>query len=76
MNALGGDDRERALEGRCDALDVAMKSAVLVFPGINRERDMARTLKLTSGHEPREALKAYEAARALFTAPAALTPRA
>jgi len=29
-----------------------MKSAVLVFPGINRERDMARTLKLTSGHEP------------------------
>ena len=23
-----------------------MKSAVLVFPGINRERDMARTLKL------------------------------
>jgi len=29
-----------------------MKSAVLVFPGINRERDMARTLKLVSGHEP------------------------
>jgi phosphoribosylformylglycinamidine synthase subunit PurQ / glutaminase len=29
-----------------------MKSAVLVFPGINRERDMARALKLTSGHEP------------------------
>ncbi len=29
-----------------------MKSAVLVFPGINRERDMARTLKLTSGVEP------------------------
>jgi phosphoribosylformylglycinamidine synthase len=29
-----------------------MKSAVLVFPGINRERDMARTLKLISGHEP------------------------
>ena len=29
-----------------------MKAAVLVFPGINRERDMARTLKLTSGHEP------------------------
>ena len=26
-----------------------MKSAVLVFPGINRERDMARTLKLISG---------------------------
>jgi phosphoribosylformylglycinamidine synthase len=29
-----------------------MKSAVLVFPGINRERDMARTLKLVSGKEP------------------------
>src|SRR5690606_41028027 len=29
-----------------------MKAAVLVFPGINRERDMARTLRLTSGHEP------------------------
>jgi hypothetical protein len=28
-----------------------MKSAVLVFPGINRERDMARTLKLVSGVE-------------------------
>ena len=29
-----------------------MKAAVLVFPGINRERDMARTLRLISGHEP------------------------
>jgi phosphoribosylformylglycinamidine synthase len=29
-----------------------MKSAVLVFPGINRERDMARSLKLVSGREP------------------------
>ncbi len=29
-----------------------MKSAILVFPGINRERDMARTLKLVSGVEP------------------------
>src|SRR3978361_1654461 len=29
-----------------------MKSAVVVFPGINRERDMARTLKLVSGIEP------------------------
>ena len=28
-----------------------MKSAVLVFPGINRERDMARALKLVSGSE-------------------------
>ena len=28
-----------------------MKSAVLVFPGINRERDMARALKLVSGCE-------------------------
>jgi phosphoribosylformylglycinamidine synthase len=29
-----------------------MKSAVIVFPGINRERDMARTLRLVSGQEP------------------------
>lgn len=29
-----------------------MKSAVLVFPGINREQDMARTLKLVSGVAP------------------------
>jgi phosphoribosylformylglycinamidine synthase I len=29
-----------------------MKSAVLVFPGINRERDMARTLNLVSGRAP------------------------
>jgi phosphoribosylformylglycinamidine synthase subunit PurQ / glutaminase len=29
-----------------------MKSAVLVFPGINRERDMARALKLASGKQP------------------------
>jgi len=29
-----------------------MKAAVLVFPGINRDRDMARTLRLTSGREP------------------------
>jgi phosphoribosylformylglycinamidine synthase len=28
-----------------------MKSAVVVFPGINRERDMARALKLASGIE-------------------------
>src|SRR6202795_1022616 len=28
-----------------------MKSAVLVFPGINRESDMARALKLASGRE-------------------------
>ena len=30
-----------------------MKSAILVFPGINRERDMARALRLASGHEPK-----------------------
>ena len=29
-----------------------MKSAVVVFPGINRERDMASALKLISGREP------------------------
>jgi phosphoribosylformylglycinamidine synthase len=28
-----------------------MKSAVVIFPGINRERDMARALKLASGNE-------------------------
>src|SRR3954465_10228799 len=29
-----------------------MRSAVLVFPGINRERDMARALRLVGGREP------------------------
>ena len=29
-----------------------MRAAVVVFPGINRERDMARTLKVVSGAEP------------------------
>lgn len=29
-----------------------MRAAILVFPGINRERDMARALKLVSGQEP------------------------
>jgi phosphoribosylformylglycinamidine synthase subunit PurQ / glutaminase len=29
-----------------------MKTAVIIFPGINRERDMARTLRLVSGREP------------------------
>src|SRR5713101_8404857 len=29
-----------------------MKSAVVVFPGINRERDMARALRLASGRAP------------------------
>jgi phosphoribosylformylglycinamidine synthase subunit PurQ / glutaminase len=29
-----------------------MRSAVLVFPGINRERDMARALRLICGDEP------------------------
>ena len=28
-----------------------MRSAVIVFPGINRERDMARALKLITGRE-------------------------
>src|ERR1700759_1930199 len=35
-----------------------MKSAVLVFPGINREHDMARALRLASGHEPATVLHA------------------
>jgi len=29
-----------------------MNSAIVVFPGINRERDMARALRLMSGREP------------------------
>src|SRR5258705_11179495 len=29
-----------------------MQAAVIVFPGINRERDMARTLKRVSGRDP------------------------
>jgi phosphoribosylformylglycinamidine synthase I len=29
-----------------------MKAAVIVFPGINRERDIARTLRLVSGRAP------------------------
>jgi len=29
-----------------------VKSAVVVFPGINREQDMARTLRLVSGRQP------------------------
>src|SRR3954469_23132972 len=29
-----------------------MRAAVLVFPGINRERDMARTLRVVSGRAP------------------------
>ena len=29
-----------------------MRSALLIFPGINRERDMARALRLVSGREP------------------------
>jgi phosphoribosylformylglycinamidine synthase subunit PurQ / glutaminase len=29
-----------------------MKAAIIVFPGINRERDMARALRVASGREP------------------------
>jgi phosphoribosylformylglycinamidine synthase subunit PurQ / glutaminase len=29
-----------------------VKAAVIIFPGINRERDMMRTLRLVSGREP------------------------
>src|SRR5258705_6633836 len=43
--------RARAALGREGARPL-MKAAVLVFPGINRERDMARTLRLVSGREP------------------------
>jgi phosphoribosylformylglycinamidine synthase subunit PurQ / glutaminase len=30
-----------------------MKAGIIIFPGINRERDMAIALKQSSGHEPR-----------------------
>jgi phosphoribosylformylglycinamidine synthase I len=30
-----------------------MKAAIVVFPGINRERDMAIALELSTGHKPR-----------------------
>jgi phosphoribosylformylglycinamidine synthase I len=39
-------------EGKKEGNRSKMKSAVVVFPGINRERDMARTLRLVSGREP------------------------
>src|SRR5246127_2819187 len=39
-----------------------MKSAVVVFPGINRERDMARALTLISGQAP---VMVWHAERAL-----------
>jgi phosphoribosylformylglycinamidine synthase len=29
-----------------------MKAAIIIFPGINRERDMARALRLVTGREP------------------------
>ena len=29
-----------------------MRAAVIVFPGVNRDRDIARALRLVSGHEP------------------------
>ena len=29
-----------------------MKAAVVVFPGVNRDRDIARALRVVSGHEP------------------------
>src|SRR5712691_2571718 len=38
-----------------------MKSAVVVFPGINRERDMAHTLRLVSGVAPSVVCHAYTA---------------
>jgi phosphoribosylformylglycinamidine synthase subunit PurQ / glutaminase len=44
MNA----DRESPIP---PAQGISVKAAVLVFPGINRERDMARALKLASGNE-------------------------
>ena len=43
--------RSGAALGREGARAV-MRSAVVVFPGINRERDMARALRLIAGREP------------------------
>ena len=54
-----------------------MKSAVIVFPGINRERDMARALKLVSGREPAllwHADTALPPGTDLVVIPGALTP--
>src|SRR5262249_7217263 len=48
-----GARREGADRGASRARARAPRtSAVVVFPGINRERDMARTLRLVSGSEP------------------------
>src|SRR5512133_1940542 len=49
---LGLSQRRSRSAAQRQGLDALMKSAVLVFPGINRERDMARALKLVSGREP------------------------
>src|SRR2546421_756196 len=38
--------------GPTRANESLMRAAIIIFPGINRERDMARTLKLVSGREP------------------------
>jgi len=46
-----GEHGDRELPDR-DQRVAAMNAAVIVFPGINRERDMARTLELVSGREP------------------------
>ena len=48
-----------------------MRSAVIVFPGINRERDMARTLALVSGRKP---AMVWHADTALPADTARLTP--
>src|SRR6185312_8530724 len=50
--SLGCAARSHRAPARANRRSYAMKSAILVFPGINRERDMARALKLISGQEP------------------------
>src|SRR5215470_6035262 len=42
----------RIIRSRCCDEARVVKAAVVVFPGINRERDMARALTLVSGRAP------------------------
>src|ERR1700686_2536134 len=49
---IEGGDRAKAEAALKNAAEKLLANTVIVFPGINRERDMARALKLISGREP------------------------
>src|SRR6201987_3645714 len=49
---LGLPQRRLGAAGGGEGARTLMKCAVVVFPGINRERDMARPLRLISGRDP------------------------